>query len=175
MAMVTTTVSPGARPSMPSVRLTALLVPATIMMAKIMKAIWGSKITDSDRLLDPGIHVRKKGRFNTNAVGCSMSPSRPTSAAAPLPKCRWRKIPIKTDKPTWKRSFSHIRKPSLDPSRLPAVSFNQSSKPPSKAKNRVVAMAKCTKLSRRSAKSKTESINAPTMRIPPMVGVPDFS
>ena len=34
MAMVTTTVSPGARPSMPSVRLTALLVPATIMMAK---------------------------------------------------------------------------------------------------------------------------------------------
>ena len=121
VAMATTTVSPGARPSMPSVRLTALLVPATIMMAKNTKAIWGSKITDSDRMLDPGIQVLMKGTFITNAVGCGVPPSRPTSAAAPLPKCRWRKIPIKTDKPTWKRSFSHIRKPSLDPSRLESL------------------------------------------------------
>ena len=112
MAMVTTTVSP-ARPSMPSVRLTALLVPATIMMAKIMKAIWEAKSPTPT-----GCSIRdprpKKGRFNTNAVGCSMSPRGP-----PVRLLR-SQMPVEKnphqDRQAHLEESPHIRKPSLDPS-----------------------------------------------------------
>jgi hypothetical protein len=81
------------------------------------------------------------------------------------------KKPTTIPMPNWKISFSHASKPCRPVPRRCAVSFNQSSNPPSTLSQTSTAIPSCTCVCRMSASSSVAIRIAPQIRTPPMVGV----